>query len=66
MFLMFALRRPNVLPTGDFGVRMAIKKYYKKRKLPKPDRMRKIAETWRPYRSIACWYLWRSLDLKTP
>ena len=65
MFLMFALRRPNVLPTGDFGVRMAIKKYYKKRKLPKPDQMEKIAKAWEPYRSIACWYLWKSLDVKT-
>jgi DNA-3-methyladenine glycosylase II len=65
MFLMFALRRPNVLPTGDFGVRMAIKKYYKKRKLPKPDQMEKIAKAWEPYRSVACWYLWKSLDVKT-
>ena len=65
MFLMFALRRPNVLPTGDFGVRMAMKKYYKKRKLPKPAQMEKIAKAWEPYRSIACWYLWKSLDTKT-
>src|SRR5438552_14728986 len=61
MFLMFTLRRPNVLPTGDFGVQMAIKKHYKKRKLPKPELMEKIAKRWEPYRSIACWYLWRSL-----
>jgi DNA-3-methyladenine glycosylase II len=65
MFLMFALRRPNVLPTGDFGVRMAIKKHYKKRKLPKPEQMEKIAKCWEPYRSVACWYLWKSLDVKT-
>src|SRR5438477_3730163 len=65
MFLMFTLRRPNVLPTGDFGVQMAIKKHYKKRKLPKPEQMEKIAKPWEPYRSIACWYLWRSLDIKT-
>jgi DNA-3-methyladenine glycosylase II len=65
MFLMFALRRPNVLPTGDFGVRMAMKKYYKKRNLPKPDQMEKIAKAWEPYRSVACWYLWKSLDVKT-
>jgi DNA-3-methyladenine glycosylase II len=64
MFLMFTLRRPNVLPTGDFGVQMAIKKHYKKRKLPKPLQMQKIAKAWEPYRSFACWYLWRSLDLK--
>src|SRR5579872_5782441 len=63
MFLMFTLRRPNILPTGDFGVRMAIKKHYKKRKLPKPLQMEKIAKCWEPYRSIACWYLWRSLDV---
>jgi DNA-3-methyladenine glycosylase II len=65
MFLMFTLRRPNVLPTGDFGIRMAIKKHYKKRKLPKPEQMEKIAKCWEPYRSVACWYLWRSLDVKT-
>ena len=64
MFLMFTLRRPNVLPTGDFGVQMAIKKHYRKRKLPKPAQMEKIARSWEPYRSVACWYLWRSLDLK--
>jgi DNA-3-methyladenine glycosylase II len=64
MFLMFTLRRPNVLPTGDFGVQMAIKKHYKKRKLPKPLQMEKLAKAWEPYRSVACWYLWRSLDLK--
>jgi len=65
MFLMFTLKRPNVLPTGDFGVQMAIKKHYGKRKLPKPLQMEKIAKPWEPYRSIACWYLWRSLDIKT-
>jgi len=65
MFLMFALRRPNVLPTGDFGVRMAIKKHYNKRKLPKPTQMEEIAKAWEPYRSVACWYLWKSLDMKT-
>jgi DNA-3-methyladenine glycosylase II len=65
MFLMFTLRRPNVLPTGDFGIRMAIKKQYNKRKLPTPEVMEKIARPWEPYRSVACWYLWRSLDIKT-
>ena len=66
MFLMFTLRRTNVLPTGDYGVRSAIMKHYKKRKLPKPDQMEKIAKSWEPYRSIACWYLWQSLDVKPP
>jgi DNA-3-methyladenine glycosylase II len=66
MFLMFSLRRPNVLPTGDLGIQMAIRKHYRKRKLPKPAQMEKIAKCWEPYRSVACWYLWRSLDIKTP
>jgi DNA-3-methyladenine glycosylase II len=65
MFLMFTLRRENVLPTGDYGVQAAIKKHYRKRKLPKPEIMEKIARPWAPYRSVACWYLWKSLDIKT-
>jgi len=65
MFLIFSLRRPNILPTGDYGVRVAIKKAYNKRKLPKPEVMEKIAKPWEPYRSIASWYLWQSLDVKT-
>jgi len=65
MFLMFTLKRPDVLPTGDYGVQAAIRKHYGKRKMPKPHVMEKIAKPWVPYRSIACWYLWRSLDIKT-
>lgn len=65
MFLIFSLQRPNVLPTGDYGVQMAMRKFYKKRKLPKPKDMEKIARAWEPYRSVACWYMWRSLDIKT-
>jgi DNA-3-methyladenine glycosylase II len=65
MFLMFSLRRPNILPTGDLGIQMAIRKHYRKRKLPKPAQMEKLAKCWEPYRSVACWYLWRSLDVKT-
>jgi|KBSMisStandDraft_5_1062788.scaffolds.fasta_scaffold360764_1 DNA-3-methyladenine glycosylase II len=65
MFLIFTLRRHDVLPVGDYGVQSAIKKAYRKRKLPKPKDMEKIAKAWSPYRSIACWYLWRSLDIKT-
>ena len=65
MFLMFSLRRPNVLPTGDLGIQMAMRKHYRKRKLPKPEQMEKIAKCWEPYRSVACWYLWRSMDIKT-
>jgi len=64
MFLIFALRRPNVLATGDLGVRTAVQRAYRKRKLPTPAQMEKIAECWQPYRSVACWYLWRSLEFK--
>jgi DNA-3-methyladenine glycosylase II len=62
MFLMFALRRPNVLPVGDLGVRAAMKKAYGLSELPKPQEMEHIAAAWHPYRSIASWYLWRSLE----
>lgn len=62
MFLIFRLQRPDVLPVGDLGIMNAIQKAYGLRKKPTPDRMRKIGEAWRPYRSIATWYLWRSLD----
>ncbi|MGA8270096.1 MAG: DNA-3-methyladenine glycosylase 2 family protein [Candidatus Sulfotelmatobacter sp.] len=92
MFLMFTLKRENVLPTGDLGVRMAMYKYYldmrrakaakkfplgkklsvaakkvskRKIRLPTPEQMEKIAKCWEPYRSVACWYLWQSMDTKT-
>lgn len=64
MFLMFSLRRPNVLPTGDLGIQMAIRKHYRKRKLPKPAHILKLARNWHPYCSAACWYLWRSMDTR--
>ena len=60
MFLMFALRRPNILPTADYGVRAAIMKNYRKRKLPDHKQIVKLARAWHPYCSVACWYLWRS------
>jgi len=80
MFLMFALKRENVLPTGDFAIRMAMHKHYldqrrgktskkagkRKIMLPSPEQMEKIAKSWEPYRSVACWYLWKSLDARTP
>ena len=62
MFLIFALRRLDVLPTGDLGVRAAIKKAYNLPDLPTLAEMEKIAAAWRPYCSVASWYLWRSLD----
>jgi DNA-3-methyladenine glycosylase II len=62
MFLMFRLHRPDVLPVGDLGIVNAVKNVYRLRKKPTADRLVKIGEPWRPYRSVACWYLWRSLD----
>jgi len=62
MFLMFTLHRPDVLPTGDLGVRNAIMRAYGLETAPKPAQMQVIAEPWRPHRTRACLYLWRSLD----
>ena len=63
MFLIFALRRPDVyFPVADLGLRKAIQSIYGLRQPPKPEKMLRIAAAWRPYTSIACWYLWRSLD----
>jgi len=64
MFLIFRLGRLDVLPVHDYGIRKAMQRVYRLRKLPNPDRMRRLAEPWRPYRSVACWYLWRSLESK--
>ncbi|MGH9657824.1 MAG: DNA-3-methyladenine glycosylase family protein [Bryobacteraceae bacterium] len=61
MFLMFGLRRPDVLPTGDLGIRNAIHRVYGLAQAPKPVEMEAIGCAWRPYRSVACLYLWRSL-----
>ncbi len=62
MFLMFALQRPNVLPLGDFGIRNAVRKAYGLEKMPTPAELQQVAQTWHPYCTTACWYLWRSLD----
>lgn len=61
MFLMFKLARPDVLPELDLGVQNAIKRAYRKRRVTPKDVLR-IGARWTPYSSIACWYLWRSLD----
>ena len=66
MFLMFRLHRPDVLPVGDLGIVKAVQKVYGLRKVPTPERLTRIGEAWRPYRSIACWYLWASLHNKPP
>jgi 3-methyladenine DNA glycosylase/8-oxoguanine DNA glycosylase len=63
MLLIFYLGRPDVLPTGDFSVRLAFKKLYRKRKDPTPEIMLKHARLWQPYRSVASWYLWRSHEV---
>ena len=62
MFLIFALQRHDVLPTGDLGIRNAIRKAYGLTELPTPAQMETMAERWRPYCSVASWYLWRSLE----
>ena len=62
MFLIFALGRPDVLPTADLGIRSAMKKQYQLAEPPKPAEMERIGAPWRPYSSVASWYLWRSLD----
>jgi DNA-3-methyladenine glycosylase II len=64
MILIFRLARPDVLPVGDLGIVKAVQKAYGLRKAPDAERLLKIGEAWRPYRSIAAWYLWRSLENK--
>ena len=61
MFLIFSMARPDVLPVADFGLRAGVQRQYKLRKLPDKKRLLKLSEPWRPFRSIATWYLWRSL-----
>jgi DNA-3-methyladenine glycosylase II len=62
MFLMFHLGRRDVLPVGDLGIRKAIQVHYGLDELPKAAEMEQIAEAWRPQRTLACLYLWESLD----
>lgn len=62
MFLMFHLQRPDVLPVGDLGIRRAVERAYALPGLPDPAQLTQIAEPWRPHRTLACRYLWRSLD----
>ncbi len=62
MFLIFALRRTDILPTGDLGIRNAIRKAYGLAELPSPAEMERMADRWRPYCTVASWYLWRSLE----
>jgi DNA-3-methyladenine glycosylase II len=62
MFLMFALSRPNVMPVSDLGIRSAVQKAYGLDMLPDAAEMTRISRSWHPYCSVACWYLWRSVD----
>jgi len=62
MFLMFALQRPDVLPTGDLGIRNAIRKAYGLEATPAPSEIEAMAERWHPFCTVASWYLWRSLE----
>jgi DNA-3-methyladenine glycosylase II len=62
MFLIFALRRPDVLPAGDLGIRKAVQIAYGLDAMPHPDDVTNHGACWRPYASVASWYLWRSLD----
>jgi len=61
MFLMFRLHRPDVLPVGDLGIVKAVQRDYRLRTSPSPRWLLRLGESWRPYRSVACWYLWASL-----
>lgn len=61
MFLMFGISRPDILPVGDYGLRAGVKKEFGLKELPKPAELEKLAEPWKPYRSVATWYIWRSL-----
>lgn len=62
MFLMFRLGRRDVLPELDLGIQNAIRRAYKRRKRPTPKDVKKIGAKWSPHASVACWYLWRSLE----
>lgn len=64
MFLIFSLARPDVFPVGDLGVRAAIRDRLGLPELPKPEVCRPLGEPWRPFRTVASWYLWKSLDTK--
>jgi DNA-3-methyladenine glycosylase II len=63
MILMFQLGRADVLPVDDLGIQKGMMRLFNLRKMPTKERMEKLARPWRPYRSIACWYLWRLGEL---
>jgi 3-methyladenine DNA glycosylase/8-oxoguanine DNA glycosylase len=59
MFLMFRLNRGDIFPVGDLGIVKGVQKLFGMKRRPKPRTMQRLAEAWRPYRSVAAWYLWR-------
>ena len=63
MLLIFHLGRPDVMPSGDLGVRKGYARTYQLDALPKPKQLEKLCEPWRPYRSVGSWYMWRALEL---
>ena len=66
MLLIFYLGRPDVLPSGDLGVRRGYQHLRGFKTLPEPDKLERAGRRWRPYRTVATWYLWRSLDIDLP
>ena len=66
MFLIFVMNRPDVLPAGDLGVRVALKGRHGLAELPAPRDCHALAEPWRPYRTVASWYIWRGVDTPRP
>ena len=64
MLLIFHLGRPDVLPVTDLGIRRGVQITYRKSKIPSPRQVLELGERWRPFRSVASWYLWRAVDLR--
>lgn len=64
MFMIFSLHRPDVLPSGDLGVRKGVQELYNLKSLPRPEEMAVLCERWRPYRSVGAWYMWRLMESK--
>lgn len=62
MFLIFSLGRLNILPVGDLGLKKGIQSMYSLKKLPEKEQIEQLAESWKPYRTVATWYLWKSLQ----
>lgn len=66
MFMIFSLHRPDVLPVNDLGIRKGVQMLYGLEELPRPSQMEQLCEKWRPYRSVASWYMWRLVETKGP